>query len=116
MLCFLCSRLRMNSLLTHRPQQQIIIYFLPANMSATTVDPTSNITAAFTAKSDSVDIPKHREADAGHVPPSKFPTQLLTPPNSISPTLPPHKARSPCFNVAGTRYRTPDSDIDLQDA
>ena len=81
-------------------------------MSATTVDPVSNITA----KSDSVDIPKPRDADANHAPPFKFPTQLLTPPNSISPTLPPHKARSPCFNAANTRHRTPDSDIDLQDA
>lgn len=85
-------------------------------MSATTVDPVSIITAAFTAKSDSVDIPKHRDADASHAPPSGFPTQLLTPPQSISPTLPPHKARSSCFNAASARHRTPDSDIDLQDA
>ena len=85
-------------------------------MSATTVDPVSNITTAFTAKSDFVNIPKPRDTDANHAPPSKFPTQLLTPPHSISPTLPPHKAHSPCFNVASTRHRTPDSDIDLQDA
>ena len=85
-------------------------------MAATPTVPISNIAAAFAAQSDSVNIPKPRDAAGGQSAPSKFQAQLLTPPNSISPTLPPHKVRSPSFNASNTRHRTPDSDIDLQDA
>lgn len=41
---------------------------------------------------------------------------LPTPPNSISPGLPPHKARSPQFSTASSGLQQPDSDIDLQEA
>lgn len=85
-------------------------------MSATAAVPISNIAAAFAAQSDSVNIPKPRDAAGGLSGPSKYQAQLLTPPNSISPTLPPHKVRSPPFDAPHTRHRTPDSDIDLQDA
>lgn len=78
--------------------------------------PISNLAVAFATQSASVDIPKSR--DAGHQgnnqnpPPAKHQGMLLTPPNSISPTLPPHKLRS--SSTGG--HQQIDSDIDLQDA
>lgn len=85
--------------------------------------PVSNIAVAFaTQQLPSVDIPKSH--DAGHpgintkhrvsasLPPARQHGLLPTPPNSISPTLPPHKVRS----AAHRGHAQVDSDIDLQDA
>lgn len=83
--------------------------------------PVSNIAMAFaTQQSPSVNIPKSR--DAGHPGINKatatsLPTKhglLPTPPNSISPTLPPHKVRSPHHRSRAAQQV--DSDIDLEDA
>lgn len=76
--------------------------------------PISNIAVAFAAQSASSNIPIPH--DAGNVAASDFRGMLLTPPNSISPTLPAHKHR-PGMAVAGTHPPLQvDSDIDLQDA
>jgi Putative Sin3 binding protein len=76
-------------------------------MSATVGKPISNIAVAFAGKSASLNIPQP--------PPSGRAAMLPTPPNSISPTLPPHKGRSPSLHGAGASNQI-DSDIDLQDA
>ncbi|KAF2432034.1 hypothetical protein EJ08DRAFT_586082 [Tothia fuscella] len=81
--------------------------------------PISNLSAGFAAQSASVDVPKHR--DAGHPstsfhPKTKHHNTLPTPPNSISPTLPPHKLRSPNLRSSHPHHHPVDSDIDLQDA
>lgn len=90
----------------------------------------SSIAAAFAGKTASVDIPKPHNGGfftgrdsfaavaARSLPTNKQPAMLPTPPNSISPSLPPHgfKAHG---NVATTAPSAPihvDSDIDLQDA
>jgi len=90
----------------------------------------SSIAAAFAGKTASVDIPKPRDGRlftgrgsfaavaAKSLPTNKQPAMLPTPPNSISPSLPPHgfKAHD---NVATKAPSAPihvDSDIDLQDA
>ncbi|KAF2400186.1 hypothetical protein EJ06DRAFT_577416 [Trichodelitschia bisporula] len=70
-------------------------------MSSNTMKPVSNIAAAFAAQQ-------------GHYNNPKTP-MLPTPPNSISPTLPPHKVRS----VSASSSHPPphvDSDIDLEEA
>ncbi|KAF7589311.1 DNA-binding proteins Bright/BRCAA1/RBP1 and proteins containing BRIGHT domain [Aspergillus hancockii] len=83
---------------------------------------TSSIAMALAGKTASVDIPKPRfgftsggreSSRSGH------PNMLLTPPNSISPTLPPHafngqNARLPASPPFATSHV--DSDIDLGDA
>jgi Putative Sin3 binding protein len=93
----------------------------------------SAIGATFAGKSASVDIPKPRDgiAQAGRDsfaavaanPPSKKKKQqgmLPTPPNSISPTLPPHlHPTKPSVHNLDSPPSGPthiDSDIDLQDA
>ncbi|KAF2176454.1 hypothetical protein K469DRAFT_723163 [Zopfia rhizophila CBS 207.26] len=79
-------------------------------MAAPATKPVSNIAVAFATQSASVPIPR----DGGHV---DHPTNLLTPPNSISPTLPPHNHRPDILSAS--RPHPPsqvDSDIDLQDA
>jgi hypothetical protein len=93
----------------------------------------SAIGATFAGKSASVDIPKPRDgiAQAGRDsfaavatnPPSKKKQQqamLPTPPNSISPNLPPHlhpnKPSGHTLNSPPSAPTHVDSDIDLQDA
>jgi hypothetical protein len=72
--------------------------------------PVSNIAAAFAAQQASHNIPIAHDG----VHPLSTGT-LLTPPSSISPTLPAHKRR-PAMPTAG-RVDTPETmDIDLQDA
>lgn len=82
----------------------------------------SNIAMALAGKTASVDIPGPRPGvtSAGQdIPRSGQPAMLPTPPNSISPTLPPHslkhrgtrQLRSPAFDVFPI-----DSDVDLGDA
>jgi len=94
--------------------------------------PVSNIAVAFATQQSpsNVNIPKSR--DAGHtgtnthnnntlhpsaasLPNPKHRGMLPTPPNSISPTLPPHKLRSPSHRGRALAQQV-DSDIDLQDA
>ena len=104
-------------------------------MASMSARPVSNIAVAFaTQQSPSVDIPNNhtKSRDAGHpgtnnrntlhptttstsLPPSKRHGMLPTPPNSISPTLPPHKLRSPAHRGHAPAHQI-DSDIDLQDA
>lgn len=78
-------------------------------MASTATKPVSSIAMALAGQSPFVDIPKPR--DAGHR------AMLPTPPNSISPTLPPRKARPGSLS---SRLHPPainlDSDVDLQDA
>ncbi|KAK2767451.1 DNA-binding proteins Bright/BRCAA1/RBP1 and proteins containing BRIGHT domain [Arachnomyces sp. PD_36] len=86
----------------------------------------SSIAMALAGKTDSLDIPKPRDAGkdsfaavvAKSMHRTGYPAMLPTPPNSISPTLPPQG-----FNARGNYSRSPtsdplnvDSDIDLQDA
>jgi hypothetical protein len=91
-------------------------------MASVTTKPVSNIAIAFAGKPTAqyADVSKARNVvDVGNVaghgqgqPSAHPPDMLLTPPNSISPTLPPHAVRpdrtAPSVAV--------DSDIDLQDA
>ncbi|KAL8787921.1 MAG: hypothetical protein Q9213_001948 [Squamulea squamosa] len=95
-----------------------------------TFNSTSSIALALAGKSDCVDIPKPRESAlwngkesfaavaAKSLNSSKHAAGLPTPPNSISPSLPPHGYN----NHANTEPLTPpavatfDSDLDLQDA
>ncbi|KIW01219.1 uncharacterized protein PV09_07263 [Verruconis gallopava] len=88
-------------------------------MASMSNKPISNIAVAFATQSASVDIPKPR--DAGHhgssnalQTSSNHHGMLPTPPNSISPTLPPHKVRSPSHHAPNQQQV--DSDLDLQDA
>ena len=91
---------------------------------------TSSIALALAGKTDSVDIPKPRNAGfwmgkesfaavaAKSVPAGKHATGLPTPPNSISPSLPPqgykgHAVAAPPTPPAPVHV---DSDLDLQDA
>ncbi|KUL90527.1 hypothetical protein ZTR_00290 [Talaromyces verruculosus] len=90
----------------------------------------SNIGMALAAKSASVDIPIPRDAvkdsrGAFAVASARLgqPTMLPTPPNSISPTLPPHGFKNKAHRHVGNLPFSPpvapmhvDSDIDLQDA
>lgn len=90
----------------------------------------SSISFAFAGKTDSVNIPKPRDASfwagrdsfaavaARQAPSSKQASALPTPPNSISPTLPPQgfKFHPPAGPPTPPAAATVDSDIDLQDA
>lgn len=87
-------------------------------MAATASKPVSNIAIAFAFanQSASVDIPKSR--DAGR--PSTLARgehhgMLPTPPNSISPTLPPHKVRSTRIPL-NNPSQSPDSDVENLDS
>lgn len=87
----------------------------------------SSIAMALAGKSESLDIPNPRDAGgkdsfaavvAKSMSRTGYPAMLPTPPNSISPTLPPQG-----FKTRGNFPRSPtsdpvnvDSDIDLQDA
>ncbi|KAF2802958.1 uncharacterized protein BDZ99DRAFT_427957 [Mytilinidion resinicola] len=88
-------------------------------MAARADRPISNIAVAFAGHTASVDIPKARDGGLLHAPDlsQQHPTMLLTPPNSISPTLPPHKALSehPHGSTRAPANQA-DSDVDLLDA
>ena len=95
-----------------------------------TTNHVSSIALALAGKTASVDIPKPHDAGfwtgrdtfaavaARSLPAGKQPAGLLTPPNSISPSLPPqgfkdHATAAPLTPPAAAHV---DSDIDLQDA
>ncbi|KAL4778579.1 putative Sin3 binding protein-domain-containing protein [Aspergillus varians] len=86
-----------------------------------TQTPTSSIAMALAGKTASVDIPKPRSGypSGAHAPRAGRPAMLPTPPNSISPSLPPHGFST---RDAGLLLSPPlatshvDSDIDLSDA
>jgi Putative Sin3 binding protein len=73
--------------------------------------------AAALARSSSLDIAKSR--DAGHLDTRSLPSKrggLPTPPNSLSPTLPPNKANSPPFISLNLPLQPIDTEIDLRDS
>lgn len=85
----------------------------------------SSIGMALAGRTASVDIPKPRDAGNGSrggltARPGQGHGQLPTPPNSISPTLPPHTFKHKnAVNLPDSPPSAPvhvDSDIDLQDA
>ncbi|KAI9816445.1 MAG: DNA-binding proteins Bright/BRCAA1/RBP1 and proteins containing BRIGHT domain [Pycnora praestabilis] len=93
----------------------------------------SSIAMALAGKTAQVEIPKLRESrDGNHfagrdsfaavaarsLPATKQTNTLPTPPNSISPSLPPHgfKAQEAAASIARRAPVLVDSDIDLQDA
>jgi len=88
-------------------------------MATSASRPISNIAVAFAAQAAASDVPPLRDAGIVTTPDDSKqhnPHMLLTPPNSISPTLPPHNHRP---GIPATRSPHPpqfDSDIDLQDA
>ena len=116
------------TLCTHPEQKQRSLIH-PA--MATTSPATSNIARALTAMAESTDVPKPNRANfwagrdsfatvaARSAPDAQSASGLPTPPNSISPILPPQGFRS---GVVAAGPPTPpaagheDSDIDLQDA
>jgi len=80
---------------------------------------TSSIAMALAGKTASVDIPRRAGLDGGRVPARGQPAMLPTPPNSISPTLPPQAFKQRVTLSPGSPLSTVpqlDSDIDLQDA
>ncbi|KAL8729702.1 MAG: hypothetical protein Q9166_004530 [cf. Caloplaca sp. 2 TL-2023] len=91
---------------------------------------TSSIALALAGKTDSVDIPKPRDVGlwngkesfaavaAKSLNTGKHTAGLPTPPNSISPSLPPHGYNGRAITVPLTppAIATLDSDLDLQDA
>lgn len=81
---------------------------------------TSSIAMALAGKTASVDIPKARSGVPGKASRPDQPAMLPTPPNSISPTLPPQAFNKHRTVLSpGSPLSTvpqPDSDIDLQDA
>ncbi|KAL8714182.1 MAG: hypothetical protein Q9220_001911 [cf. Caloplaca sp. 1 TL-2023] len=95
-----------------------------------TVNKTSSIALALAGKTDSVNIPKPYESafwdgkatfaavTAKSVPTGKHTAGLPTPPNSISPSLPPrgYNGRSNAAPLTPPAAATLDSDLDLQDA
>ncbi|KAL8688564.1 MAG: hypothetical protein Q9218_005554 [Villophora microphyllina] len=95
---------------------------------AHTINKTSSIAMALAGKTESVNIPKPygpslwngKESFAAVVakPISKHTAGLPTPPNSISPSLPPHgyKGRVAAEPLTPPAIVTLDSDLDLQDA
>jgi len=83
-------------------------------MAAVHAKPISNIAVAFAAQSPSVNIPKPRDGGYSAFGNANNAGMLPTPPNSISPTLPPQKIRP--FAVTEAPSTNLDSDIDLQDA
>ncbi|KAJ5130943.1 Sin3 binding protein [Penicillium bovifimosum] len=81
----------------------------------------SSIAMALAGKTASVDIPQRRSGlSGGHMPPRPGqPAMLPTPPNSISPNLPPQTFKQRVALSPGSPLSTVpqlDSDIDLQDA
>jgi hypothetical protein len=88
-------------------------------MASVAPKPISNIAVAFATQAAPGDNPRERDTGFGDGPDNTKhrPDMLLTPPNSLSPTLSPHKHRP---GVPATRTPQPpsqfDSDIDLQDA
>lgn len=81
----------------------------------------SSIAMALAGKTASVDIPKPRAGFTSvrghHASRPGQPAMLPTPPNSISPTLPPQAFKGPGANFpASPHSASVDSDIDLQDA
>lgn len=87
-------------------------------MAATASKPISNIAIAiaFASKSAFVDIPQSRDAGRpSKLAPSEHHGMLPTPPNSISPTLPPHKVRS-SRSASHNPQQLPDSDVENLDA
>ncbi|KAJ5774341.1 hypothetical protein N7457_009237 [Penicillium paradoxum] len=81
----------------------------------------SSIAMALAGKTASVDIPQRRAGLGGGRVPARSgqPAMLLTPPNSISPTLPPQTFKRRGSLSPGSPLSTVpqlDSDIDLQDA
>lgn len=99
-------------------------------MASASNNGSSSIAFAFAGKSDFVNIPKPGDAGlwagrnsfaavaARPAPSSKQASALPTPPNSISPTLPPQgfKFHLPAGPPTPPAAATVDSDIDLQDA
>jgi hypothetical protein len=84
-------------------------------MATAASKPVSNIAAAFAAQSASANIPIFR--DGGDASASDHRSMLLTPPSSISPTLPAQKHRAGAPATAAPHPPSQaDSDIDLQDA
>jgi hypothetical protein len=74
---------------------------------------------ALAGKTASVDIPRRAGLDGGRVSTRGQPAMLPTPPNSISPTLPPQAFKQRVTLSPGSPLSTVpqlDSDIDLQDA
>ncbi|QDS73554.1 hypothetical protein FKW77_000980 [Venturia effusa] len=85
-------------------------------MAATAPKPISNIAIAFAHHSASVDIPNLRDArHPSTIAPNNPHDMLPTPPNSISPTLPPHKVRS-CRGTSHNPQQSPDSDVEVLNA
>ncbi|KAF2712979.1 hypothetical protein K504DRAFT_369622 [Pleomassaria siparia CBS 279.74] len=84
--------------------------------TAQTCKPVSNIAVAFAAQSATINIPIPHHG-AGHVSTFARPAMLLTPPSSMSPSLPAHKHR-PGMAMSGrpSLLEQVDMDIDLQDA
>ncbi|KAL4881322.1 putative Sin3 binding protein-domain-containing protein [Aspergillus karnatakaensis] len=83
--------------------------------------PTSSIAMALAGKTASVDIPRPRSGYPANAqaPRAGHPAMLPTPPNSISPTLPPHGFRTrDTGRILSPPLETShvDSDIDLGDA
>ncbi|CAF9909859.1 MAG: hypothetical protein GOMPHAMPRED_006886 [Gomphillus americanus] len=78
--------------------------------------PVSSIAMALAGKSASVDIPKPTVGEVDSVARSGSKKGLPTPPNSISPTLPPHAFRKNEHEPLTPPGQVSDSDIDLQDA
>ncbi|KAK4864516.1 hypothetical protein LT330_009779 [Penicillium expansum] len=75
----------------------------------------SSIAMALAGKTASVDIPQRRSGLSG----GRVPAMLPTPPNSISPTLPPQTFKHRATLSPGSPLSTVpqlDSDIDLEDA
>ncbi|TLD37051.1 hypothetical protein E2P81_ATG02833 [Venturia nashicola] len=85
-------------------------------MASTASKPISNIAIAFANQSAFVDIPKSRDAGrSSNLAPSEHHAMLPTPPNSISPTLPPHKVRS-SRSTSHKPQQSQDSDVENLDA
>ncbi|KAL8802274.1 MAG: hypothetical protein Q9182_003926 [Xanthomendoza sp. 2 TL-2023] len=94
------------------------------------INSTSSIALALAGKTDSVNIPKPRESTlwngkesfaavaAKSLNTAKHAVALPTPPNSISPSLPPHgyNGRATTVPLTPPAIATLDSDLDLQDA
>jgi len=98
-------------------------------MAPTSTSTNSSIAMAFAGRTESVDIPKPRDSNfwagkesfaavAAKSLPLKHNAGLPTPPNSISPSLPPqaYKARGSSGPLTPPTVTHVDSDIDLDDA
>ncbi|KAL6713391.1 DNA-binding proteins Bright/BRCAA1/RBP1 and proteins containing BRIGHT domain [Lecanora helva] len=98
-------------------------------MAPTSTNINSSIAMAFAGRTESVDIPKPRDnfwigkesfaaVAAKSLPNNKLTAGLPTPPNSLSPSLPPqaYKARNSAGPLTPPGPVQVDSDIDLEDA